>query len=60
MCVEKAFREKKCDSSKFELARFHQVTDEMSNTRGEKQGGRGRQTGRQIDGQRERHTQGET
>ena len=29
MCVEKAFKEKKCISSKFELARFHQVTDDM-------------------------------
>ena len=27
--MEKAFKEKKCISSKFELARFHQVTDDM-------------------------------
>ena len=27
--MEKAFREKKCISSKFELARFHQVTDDL-------------------------------
>ena len=27
--MEKAFREKKCISSKFELARFYQGTDDM-------------------------------
>ena len=27
--MEKAFREKKCISSKFELARFHQGTDDI-------------------------------
>ena len=27
--MEKAFKEKKCISSKFELARFHQVTDDI-------------------------------
>ena len=33
--MEKAFREKKCISSKFELARFHQGTDVMSSSPGD-------------------------
>ena len=31
--MEKAFREKKCISSKFELARFHQGTDDLVSQR---------------------------